>query len=240
MTVSETSHARIESATRDGKSACLWDFYPDHATLTLLRIDLPTFWFLYEGTPGGKLDAQKDFVIRPDGQKTTLDQPWSQVVPWVCFGSAETPVGLVLVNHQSSEPAEVDSYVSWPFRKEPDGSFQDMTVFGFGRKGYKELVQHVPDLKRLPARFSIAFVDRADAAVAKALSERMLTASADARTVDEACLRAALKRTFRTSTARGSLDFDAAVAARPSDLPRPLALIRLPDRCDAVPAIKRT
>ena len=81
MTVREDAHARIESETRDGKSACRWDFYPDHATLTLLRIDLPTFWFLYEGTPGGKLDAERDFVIRPDGQKTTLDQPWSQVSP---------------------------------------------------------------------------------------------------------------------------------------------------------------
>ena len=37
-----------------------------------------------------------------------------------------------------------------------------MTVFGFGRKGFKELVQHVPDLKRLPARYSIAFIERAD------------------------------------------------------------------------------
>jgi hypothetical protein len=174
VTVREPSHVRIESETRDGKSACLWDFYPDHATLTLLRIDLPTFWFLYEGTPGGKLDAPKDFVIRPDGQKTALDQPWSQVVPWVCFGSAETPVGFVLINHQPPEPAEVDSYVAWPFRKEPDGSFQDMTVFGFGRKGFKELVQHVPDLKRLPARYSIAFVDRADAATATAASKRVL------------------------------------------------------------------
>jgi hypothetical protein len=179
VTIRETGHARIESETRDGKSACAWDFYPDHATLTLLRIDLPTFWFLYEGTPGGKLDAQSDFVIRPDGRKTTLDQPWSQVVPWVCFGSAETPVGLVLVNHQSPEPDEVDSYVSWPFLKDRNGSFQDMTVFGFGRKGHKELVQHVPDLKQLPARYSIAFVDRADAGSASALCKRMLTASAD-------------------------------------------------------------
>ena len=133
------------------------------------RIGQPTYWFLYEGTPGGKLDAGKDFVIRPDGTKTTLDQPWSQVVPWVCFGAAETAVGLVLVNHQRPEPAEIDSYVSWPFQKDADGSYQDMTVFGFGRKGYKELVEHVPDLKRLPARFSIAFIDRAEVAPARAL-----------------------------------------------------------------------
>jgi len=31
-------------------------------TMTLLRIDIPTYWFLYEGTPGGKLDPNEDFV----------------------------------------------------------------------------------------------------------------------------------------------------------------------------------
>ena len=77
------------------------------------------------------------------------------MVPWVCFGTAESPVGLVCVNHQEPEPGETDSYVSWPYEKEADGSFQDMTVFGFGRKGCKESNQHTPDLKRLPARFSI-------------------------------------------------------------------------------------
>ncbi len=173
VTAQEAEHARIESETRDGKSACVWDFYPDHATMSLLRIGAPTYWFLYEGTPGGRLDAKDDFVIRPDGTRTTLDEPWSQVVPWVCFGAAETPVGLVLVNHQGPEPGQVDSYVSWPFAREQDGSFQDMTVFGFGRKGYKELVQHVPDLKGLPARLSIAFVNRADDATARATCERL-------------------------------------------------------------------
>ena len=173
VTVRETDHARIESQTRDGKSACQWDVYPDHATFTLLKIDLPTYWFLYEGTPGGKLDAEHDFVIHPDGEKTTLDQPWSQLVPWVCFGAAETPVGFVCVNHQDSEPHESDSYVSWPFKKDPDGSFREMTVFGFGRKGHEKLVQHVADLTRLPARYSIAFINRADYATARSTCERL-------------------------------------------------------------------
>ena len=173
ITVQTADHVRIESETKDGKSACVWDFFPDHATMTLLRIDLPTYWFLYEGTPGGKLDADKDFVIRPDGTKTPLDTPWSQVVPWVCFGAVESPFGLVLINHQLPEKAETDSYVAWPFVKDKDGSFQDMTVFGFGRKGYKELVQHVPDLTRLPARFSIGLIDKADHATAKTLYDRI-------------------------------------------------------------------
>lgn len=170
----EDGHVRIESETRDGRSACAWDFYADHATMTLLRIGQPTFWFLYEGTPGGRLDPTSDFVIHPDGRSTTLDQPWSGTARWVCFGAAETPVGFVLVNHQVPEPGEVDSYVSWPFRRESDGSYQDMTVFGFGRKGYKELVEHVPDLKRLPARYSIRFVEKADFATAGAACERLL------------------------------------------------------------------
>ena len=171
VSVRAADHVRIESETADKKTACTWDFYPTHATMTLLRIDQPTYWFLYEGTPGGKLDADKDFVIRPDGTKTTLDQPWSQVVRWVCFGAAETPVGFFCVNHQESEAGETDSYVSWPFQKGPDKSFQDMTVFGFGRKGHKELVEHMPDLQRLPARFRIGFVDTADHTTAKAACE---------------------------------------------------------------------
>ncbi len=169
----EPDHIRIESETRDGKSACVWDFYPDHATLTLLRIGIPTYWFLYEGTPGGKLDAKDDFVIRPDGTKTALTGPWSQVVPWVCFGAIESPAGLLLMNHQDPEPNEIDSYVSWPFERTKDGSFQDMTVFGFGRKGFKELVEHVPDLKRLPARFSIALIEKANFETAEAASEKL-------------------------------------------------------------------
>jgi hypothetical protein len=174
VTVREPDHIRIESESRDGKSACAWDFYSTHATLTLQRIDLPTYWFLYEGVPGGKLDPEKDFVIRPDGTKTPLDTPWSQVVPWVCFGAAESKFGFVCIHHQEPEERETDSYTPWPFQKEKDGSFQDMTVFGFGRKGYKELVEHIPDLRQLPARFSIGFVATADHATAKAACEAIL------------------------------------------------------------------
>ena len=34
--------------------------------------------------------------------------------------------------------------------KGQSGSFQDMTVFGFGRKGHDKLIQHVADLSRVP------------------------------------------------------------------------------------------
>jgi hypothetical protein len=174
VTVQTADHVRIRSETKDGKTACAWDFHPTHATLTVEKFALPTYWFLYEGTPGGKLDPDRDFVIRPDGTKTTLDTPWSQVVPWVCFGAGETPTGLLCVSHQPPEPGQTDSYVSWPFEPEKDGQFREMTVFGFGRKGYKELVKHVPDLTRLPARFSVAFVKSADHPTATAAAAAIL------------------------------------------------------------------
>lgn len=178
VTQNDPGQVRIESETVDKKTAGAWDFYPDHATFTLLKIDAPTFWFLYEGTPGGKLDAAKDFVIRPDGQKTTLDQPWSQVLPWVCFGASESPAGLLCVNHQRPEAGQTDSYVSWPFKKDAGGSLHDMAVFGFGRKGFKELVKHVPDLTTLPAKFSIAMLEKADQQAAQALYQQIVPTTA--------------------------------------------------------------
>jgi putative heme-binding domain-containing protein len=178
ITLQTDKHVRIHSETKDGKTACTWDFHTDHATLTIEKFALPTYWFLYEGTPGGKLESDKDFVFRPDGTKTTLDKPWSQVVPWVCFGASETPVGLMCINHQKPEEGQTDSYVSWPFEKGTDGQFHEMTVFGFGRKGYKELVKHVADLKTLPAKFSIGFIKNAEHKEAATFAEGLLRAPA--------------------------------------------------------------
>ena len=172
VTLRAADHVRIESETVDGKSACVWDFYPTHATMTLLRIDLPTYWFLYEGgTTGGKPTRTRILISAPTGTKTiTLDQA---VVPGGSLGmlrSGRDP-DRYCVNDQEPEPGQTDSCISWPFQKEADGSFQNMTVFGFGRKGHKELIEHVPDLKRLPAQFSIGFVDAADHPTAKAVCE---------------------------------------------------------------------
>lgn len=178
VTQQDVGHVRIESETVDQKTAGAWDFYVTHATFTLFKIDSPTYWFLYEGTPGGKLDSAGDFVIRPDGQRTALDQAWSQVVPWVCFGASESPAGLLCLNHQRPEMGQTDSYVSWPFEKDASGSFHDMTVFGFGRRGFKELVKHVPDLKTLPAKFSIAMVEKAEHGTAEEMYRRIVPETA--------------------------------------------------------------
>ena len=170
-------HIRIRSETQGGDSACVWDFYPNSATMNLERIGNPTYWFLYEGTPGGGLDPADDFVLRPDGIRTALTEPWTGSVSWVCFGAMESRHGLLLINQQNPEPGQPDSYVSWPYRPEPDGSLNQMTVFGFGRPGWQDPKQHTPPLNRLPARFTIAVTPNTDYEAVRRLAESLRSLS---------------------------------------------------------------
>ena len=160
---------RIHSETADGAAACEWNIHADHASLTLLKIP-GKYWFLYEGTPGGRLDAADDFVIRPGGKKTTLSEPWIDDIPWMLFGAKESPFGLLLVAHQAAAPA---SYVSWPYRPEADGALDQMTVAGFGRPAWDDPLQHTPPLDSLPARFTISMTADVTAEAAAALAARI-------------------------------------------------------------------
>lgn len=161
VTLQEPEHVRVHSETRAGDAAGDWDFFPTHATFTLLKIPGETFWFLYEGTPGGRLDAAEDYVIRPGGKKTSLAEPWMETVPWVVFAAKESPHRFFLVNHQRGSP--VDSCVSWPYRETPGEPLHQMTVFGFGRRDWRDPKQHTPAMTGLPAKFSIGFAAGAGA-----------------------------------------------------------------------------
>jgi hypothetical protein len=157
VTVREPGHVRIHSETKNHDAAGEWDFFPSHATFTLLKIPGGKYWFLYEGTPGGALDPADDFVVRPGGKQTPLSEPWKEVVPWVVFGAKESPHRFFLINHQTGSP--VDSYVLWPYKAAPDEPLNQMTVFGFGRPDWQDPNQHTPPMTGLPARFSIGFTD---------------------------------------------------------------------------------
>lgn len=161
ITLREPAHVRIHSISKNGDAEGEWDFFSSHATFTLQRIPGDRFWFLYEGTPGGKLNAVEDHVIRPGGRSSPLTEPWKEVVPWVVFESKASPQRFFLVNHQAGSP--VDSYVSWPYKPTPDEPLNQMTVFGFGRPDWQDPKQHTPPMTGLPARFSIGFADGQDA-----------------------------------------------------------------------------
>ncbi|HXX94347.1 MAG TPA: hypothetical protein VEN81_11995 [Planctomycetota bacterium] len=145
---------RIVSESRDGKSLCEWEFTPTGAILTLRRIAQATYWFLYEGTPGGELRAEEDVSLRPGGRRTALSEPWEEAVAWTAFVSSRSPYALLCVS-PDVRPA---SYTPWPYAPEADGGYRQMTVFGWGRPGWKDPRQHEPQLRELPARFAVAMV----------------------------------------------------------------------------------
>lgn len=136
----------LESASKDGEWACRWHVYPGHAVLTVLKVGHP-YWLLYEGTPGGVLEEDKDFCIRSDGKKRPLSEKWDEVLPnpkWICFGKQGLNRMLFLAS-QTSENADCrDSF--WPME-------HNMTVFGFGRKGLDRFMEATP------ATFTIGFCE---------------------------------------------------------------------------------
>lgn len=139
----------ILSESDDGKMQCRWDIFPAFARLTVLKMRTP-YWFLYEGTPGGKLDEDSDYCIRADtsgGTRTPASVKWdgdlkAQDGPgeWLCFGDGDRV--LYLAHHEDDQA--VDSY--WPMRGQ-------MTVFGFGRMKTNKFMETVP------AHFTIGLHD---------------------------------------------------------------------------------
>ncbi len=150
----------ILSETTDGGWACLWEIYPTCATLSVLRINHP-YWFLYEGTPGGRLDLKRDFCVRSDGKRIPASESWEIIdsrLEWVYFVDDATDRVLYLISHDNHN--EIDAY--WPMEG-------NMTVFGFGRKNPdRNLNRVVPDpgvtkptpvCRTVPSRYSIGFAE---------------------------------------------------------------------------------
>jgi hypothetical protein len=150
----------IESESNDGKMHCQWDIFPGYARMTVLNMREP-YWYLYEGTPGGELDMDSDFCVRPAGDgfaKTPVSERWNGDIPasdgmeWVCFADPKQERSLYIVHHEDDE--EMDSY--WPMNEE-------MTVFGFGRLDLKKFMRTVP------SRFTIGLCDGTEPARVKAV-----------------------------------------------------------------------
>jgi len=121
-----------------GSWECLWEFYPQHARMTMTRTD-HSYWFLYEGTPGGSLEPDTDFMVRSDGNQTPLSQSWTADIPgeeWLYFSDPSSgPAGRSLFVVHEEGDSEVDSY--YPMEG-------NMTVFGFGRDVVSTYLTEVP------------------------------------------------------------------------------------------------
>jgi len=132
----------LVSRTKDSKWRCRWIFYSDYATCIVEKVDR-SYWFLYEGGPGGDLDKQRDFWITSAGDSGRGEDGFGGDLPfpeWVVFGDSVSPNTLFLLHHEDDTIA--DTYFD-------QGT---MTVFGFGRSGGGKLLEDIPQ------HFSIGFL----------------------------------------------------------------------------------
>ncbi|WP_127583263.1 hypothetical protein [Paenibacillus koleovorans] len=120
------------SETLDGKWACRWDLFPSHARMSVLRAGHP-YWFLYEGTPGGRFDVEQFEVVRSPGVWSKGEDRWTERLAgekWVYFKEFELGRSLFVIHHD--DDGSTDSY--WPMNGQ-------MTVFGFGRSGLDKSIE---------------------------------------------------------------------------------------------------
>jgi hypothetical protein len=147
---------RIASEAEAGKWACTWDIFPHFARLVVRAAPRP-YWFLYEGTPGGKLDEDGDYYVLSTGEQFAASVRWDKDIPgpeWLYFGDAKLKRVLYLVHHEDDR--HIDAY--WPMEG-------NMTVFGFGRQKLKKF------LTRAPARFTVGLSEATGYANVKAVIE---------------------------------------------------------------------
>jgi len=140
----------IHTVSNNGLWECTWEIYPYYARMTLLKKADKNYWFLYEGTPGGKLDLTTDFSVRSNGVRLPVEQSWrEQDIPspeWVYFEDSVLDRYIYLV-HEEDDSLSDDF---WQMQS-------NMTVFGFGR------TQNVNDkqLSGVPMHFTFGLADDA-------------------------------------------------------------------------------
>lgn len=136
-----------------------WEFYRDRARMTVERVGAAQggkYWFLYEGTPGGLLDAG-DVVVRSDGTTTsayTTAGRWETTLAdpaWVYFRDPTASRYLYVSDDQGDN--QPDSYRPQGNTGQPP----QMTVFGFGRVLNNSPSPLIPRLTGVDRSFTVGF-----------------------------------------------------------------------------------
>ena len=134
--------ARIRTSSHDGRWECIWDIFPEYARMTLLKAD-GTYWFLYEGTPGGSLEVDHDYDVISSGLRRSIREKWYGDIPsteWIYFGDDRMKRTIFIA--QNEDDTHSDQF--WQMREE-------MVVFGFGR----EFTCCGTYMYRVPATFTV-------------------------------------------------------------------------------------
>ncbi len=146
---------QITSESVSGRWKWCWTFDDQGAVLEILHTDTTRqYWFLYEGTPGGRFEPEKQFWgnnldgersdAPPIGSDKTANGKWD----WAFFGHKEVEEVFFVAQLSADQENDTFSYMgaSDAGIKSEDG----MVVFGFGRRGGIPLMSG-------PNRFLIGF-----------------------------------------------------------------------------------
>jgi hypothetical protein len=130
---------RIITESLSGKWRWSWEFFDDHALLEILRADPGrSYWFLYEGTPGGRFDPSNTYFGSDQGGPFPGgydyhhgDILWGNF-QWIYAGSQDARGCLYMVQPKKDHEMDMISFLgnTEAGLDSPDG----MTVFGFGRE----------------------------------------------------------------------------------------------------------
>lgn len=151
----------LRSRSADGRWTCEWEILSDRARLRMSDVpaDDGGYWFLYEGTPGGRF-APGDLCIRPGPRISRLSERWEstlQETPWVAFVSPGRKHALLLVAHQRDA-------VPVSYRPMNDA----MTVFGFGRR-----LANLDGLLTGPRTFTVMLLPQTDPTAVAQLADAL-------------------------------------------------------------------
>ena len=161
----------VRSVSSNGQWEAVWEFFPNSVRMSIVRA--PTsYWWLYEGTPGGTLN-DGDRWVRGDGLSgIAYDRSFNSRErfhadingpEWVYFRAGEPSQNgraLWLAHHDDAD-ATIEMYRQ---QNNSSGVQNAMTVFGFGRR---ELTDDTPPARTLRSelqnqrRFSLGFIDNA-------------------------------------------------------------------------------
>lgn len=151
---------KIKSASDNGLWEWSWTFYEDEVRMDVTKAPADrNYWFLYEGTQGGRFDPFRSFWgTEKHGRRTDTPvchqgdpPPFHDNWKITYFGFENVPRVLYAVIHSEEAPLNLFSYMGSTDKdlRSPDG----MTVFGYGRgDGPKPLLNG-------PASFTIGFVE---------------------------------------------------------------------------------
>jgi hypothetical protein len=129
---------KIITESKSGKWKLQWTFFDDHALLEIMQADpAQPYWFLYEGSPGGKYSPMDYcFGTSAGGPETQLPDFWKGQITtgnfsWMYAGSNTSERTFFMAQLTPDDKTDMVSFLGNTNEgiASPDG----MTVFGFGR-----------------------------------------------------------------------------------------------------------